>query len=727
MATARLDQVLHRLRFNVIRHGDAQATDGELLACYVATRDEAAFEALLRRHGAMVFGVCRRVLQNDADAEDAFQATFLVLVRKAASLRQPGGVSNWLYGVAHNTALKAKAMIQQRRAKEKVAGAMPKGTNGVDSWPQLQSVVDAELNQLPEKYRMPIVLCDLEGKTIKEAVHQLGWPQGTLASRLTRGRALLAKRLTKHGITLSAGAVAAALTQGAASAAVPASLTATTVHAAGLFAAGKTAAASGVSATAAVLTEGVLRTMLLMKLKLAATLLILASALSVGIGGFAYRLLAADDVQPAATPKAVPPRPGIPQPKPNRQAQLELEKARAEVEVARANLALAEAQLKIAQANLDAVRSIAGKPDLRGKLYLHRGLDLAGYDLLGRNFVDLKPLTKDHRFNYQALSARLSPDGALLAFGQANMGTPPSKIQVRNLHKEDAPKVLVDMAGKELSSWSWSPDGKMLSFAVWGEQPGKYTPYVVDVASGKAQKVVLPVLKGKGPEGFGTLIHAWSPDGLWLVFARGHFFIVHPQTKDARQLNAEPIGFLAGSCRFSPDGKKLLYVGGGKEDERRLTVLDLLVGKTTTLADLTGKWDISACWSPDARQVICASVPVNKQYKRQGPCRVEAFHADGQGQPALVLEDAQAWYVVTDWRAGAAGIDFWAPAMRQPMPLPAVLPASRLPAFVPNVPPAVAPAPAQPLPEDPLSTPPQAPLPAPAPRTEPAPPVNPNP
>src|SRR5213080_86593 len=134
MTTTVLGTVLQNLRRSLTGHQDAGLTDGTLLECFLMQQDEAAFEALMRRHGPMVLGVCRRILRNHADAEDAFQATFLVLVRKAASLRPRGMISNWLYGVAHNTALKAKAMLHKRQAKEREAGALPKREAVAEVW-----------------------------------------------------------------------------------------------------------------------------------------------------------------------------------------------------------------------------------------------------------------------------------------------------------------------------------------------------------------------------------------------------------------------------------------------------------------------------------------------------------------------------------------------------------------------------------------------------------------
>jgi RNA polymerase sigma factor (sigma-70 family) len=238
MAATELNKVVGYLRSVLIKQDAAGMTDGDLLKCYVQQRDEAAFEALVRRHGPMVLGVCRRVLRNSHDAEDAFQATFLVLVRKASALRSPGMVGNWLYGVAYRTAQEARKATSKRRRKE--AKAMPKSGAPAGIWADLREVLDQELERLPEKYRAVVVLRDLEGATSKEAARRLGLPEGTVASRVARGRTLLAKRLARHGFALSSWMLAAVLLPNA-SASVPTSLMASTIKAATLFAAGRAA------------------------------------------------------------------------------------------------------------------------------------------------------------------------------------------------------------------------------------------------------------------------------------------------------------------------------------------------------------------------------------------------------------------------------------------------------------------------------------------------------
>jgi RNA polymerase sigma factor (sigma-70 family) len=272
-------------------------TDGQLLASFIDQKDETAFEAIVRRHGPMVFGVCRRVVGTYHDAEDAFQATFLVLARKATSIRPREQVANWLHGVAIRTAMKAKAMTAKRRGREQqVREMLETQTVQQDQWPDLEPLIDQELNGLPQNYRLPILLCDLEGKTIKEAARQLGWPQGTVAGRLARGRKLLGNRLSHRGVLLSAGSLAVVMSQNVASAVVPTALMSSTVKAATIIAAGKEMVAGVVPAKVAVLTEGVLKSMFLTKLKVVMVLLVVA-ALS-GAAGLIYQTQAAE--QPPA-------------------------------------------------------------------------------------------------------------------------------------------------------------------------------------------------------------------------------------------------------------------------------------------------------------------------------------------------------------------------------------------------------------------------------------------
>jgi RNA polymerase sigma factor (sigma-70 family) len=278
MAAGSLKRVIARLERAALA-GDAGLSDGQLLHRYAAARDEHAFAALLRRHGGMVLGVCRRILGNDADAEDAFQATFLVLVRKAATIRTRALVGNWLYGVACNTARKAKAMNHKRRLREKNAAIEATAAACDEAWDETQAILDVEMSALPERYRTPLVLCDLEGMSIKAAASRLGWPEGTLASRLRRGRVLLARRLTGRGVTLSAAA-ALASAQGMTLAAAPPSLVRATLKAALL---GKTAASGLISARVATLTQGVIKAMFMSKLKTALTVTL--TLVLIGMGG----------------------------------------------------------------------------------------------------------------------------------------------------------------------------------------------------------------------------------------------------------------------------------------------------------------------------------------------------------------------------------------------------------------------------------------------------------
>jgi RNA polymerase sigma factor (sigma-70 family) len=188
------------------RVGSATPADAELLARWCTAGDAAAFEVLVRRHGGMVLGVCRRVLGDSADADDAFQATFLVFIQKARTLTRPEQVAGWMHAVALRVAKKARTTRARRREREAVNVVPdtpdPANPDPADSAHDLRRTIDEELDRLPEKYRLPIVLCELEGRTLDEAAELLGWPKGTVAGRLSRGRELLRRRLSRRGVGL---------------------------------------------------------------------------------------------------------------------------------------------------------------------------------------------------------------------------------------------------------------------------------------------------------------------------------------------------------------------------------------------------------------------------------------------------------------------------------------------------------------------------------------------
>ncbi len=264
MTNGQTSEVLQQFCKSVLRDAGG-LSDRQLLEIFIDRRDEAAFEAIVRRHGPMVMGVCRRILRNRHDAEDAFQAAFLVLVRKAAVIASRELLAGWLYGVAYHTALKGKEAAARRRRKERQATAMleveAETSPAERDW---LPILDRELNGLPDKYRLPIVLCELQGKPHKEAARELGCPIGTLSGRLSRGRTLLAKRLARYGLALTAGSLSAALAQQEVSASVPPAVVSATV---------KAATAGAVSAEIAALTEGVVKAMFLAKLKMVTMIL----------------------------------------------------------------------------------------------------------------------------------------------------------------------------------------------------------------------------------------------------------------------------------------------------------------------------------------------------------------------------------------------------------------------------------------------------------------------
>jgi RNA polymerase sigma factor (sigma-70 family) len=279
MTSVQAGMVLQQLRRLAGARRPDPGPDGHLLERFTAHRDEAAFAGLVRRHGPMVLGVCRSVLRHEQDAEDAFQATFLVLARKAASIRQQGSVAGWLYEVAYRVAIKAQAGSARRRARERRASAMATSDPTLDmTLRDLQRVLHEEMRELPDRYRVPLVLCYLQGLSQEEAAKQLRWSKGTLRGRLDRGREHLRRRLTRRGVTLSAalGAAGLALKSPAKAALVDAVVRAAVLPAAD--------GAAAVSAEAAALADGVAQALTAGKVK-AGTVLVLAAGLLAAVAG----------------------------------------------------------------------------------------------------------------------------------------------------------------------------------------------------------------------------------------------------------------------------------------------------------------------------------------------------------------------------------------------------------------------------------------------------------
>jgi RNA polymerase sigma factor (sigma-70 family) len=571
-ATGPLGGVVRCLRRAALLQDGAGMTDGELLERYVRHRDEVAFEALVRRHGPMVLGVCRRVLANEADAEDAFQATFLILVRKAAAVVPRALVGNWLYGVAHNTARKAKAMSSKRRAKEKHAGQAVETGQPKEDWSHLRAALDEALECLPEKYRVPVVLCDLEGRPLREAARQLGWPLGTVAGRLARARVLLAKRLMQRGLMLTAGALAAALAVGEASACIPQSLIRSTMQAAASFAPSSAATAGSVSATVAALTEGVLKDMLLSKLKIATAVLLLAVLTVMGLGNIAGPELSA--ARQWEEQKVV----GRPQAKPK-----EAVKGPPEWQV-RATL----------EGHTDRVSSVVFSPG--GKLLATASAD--GTVKLW-DFATRKVLATLKGHEGVVGHVVFSPDGKWVA----TAGYDDRTARIWDVATGQELQKLVH--NERVYQVAFAPDGKTLIVGGgFHEDGGQSRPELRfwDPATGKERDRLT-----QGPK-LGIQSFVISSDGKLLITGTGNTFTIWEwdgkgQLKERHSAQAEVSGFVYGMA-LSPDDRTLAITWDAK-----VHLYDVATGKLRTTLEKShvGCWG-PLSYSPDGKTVAASII-----------------------------------------------------------------------------------------------------------------------
>ncbi len=635
MTTSRASEAIQRLRRATLLRDGAGLTDGQLLGRFLEHRDHATFAALVKRHGPMVWGTCRRLLSHH-DAEDAFQAAFLVLFRKAASVRPRELLANWLHGVAHRAALHARRTAGRRRAKERQVGEMPEpaGTER-DVWRDLRPVLDAELNGLPNKYRAVIVLCDLEGKTRKEVARQLGWPEGTVAGRLARARAALAKRLARHGLAVTGAALAAVLSENAAAAGVPAPVVSRMIQAAGRLAAGE-AAAPAVSAKAAALSEGVLKSMLLTRLKVGTAAVLLGSLIALTCGAAAAPRAAAREGA-KVTKDGRPPAGGRQRPKERR--------------------------------------------DCPGALLLAR---VGGLVVLTPEGKEGRGVTVPKDTRLFIWSARFSPDGRRVAYvvtAEAGPRPPrregetvppwPFKVVVQEVGAA-RPAAVIDLPAQQLDLL-WAPDGKRLLVTKDVGQPARNSLETVwlDPATGRAGPFELPA--GARPLDL-------SPDGKALLVVQrqdkrerlGLVAVAGPQeVRELLPLNGRLPRRVG---RFSPDGTKVLYTDTDPADKAAARwgmsskpyLLDLAARKPRALADFpTNGQALGVAWSPDGKRVAYTWKQVHRELLKKETLSAadrrvatEAFLmvADADGRNATTIASGRSDYAinpifgVVDWR-----------------------------------------------------------------------------
>jgi RNA polymerase sigma factor (sigma-70 family) len=579
MTASHMTMFVERLRRTVLAGDGTGLTDETLLTCFVERRDEACFAALVRRHGPMVWGVCRRVLRDHHDAEDAFQDTFLVLALKAAFVVPRRMVANWLYGVAYTTAHRVKVLTARRRARERLLAVLPEPEAALlDDWRELQPLLDEALSRLPDKYRVVILLCDLEGKTRKETARELGCPEGTVAGRLTRARVLLAKRLARHGLAVSGGALAALLS-GRASAAVPPGLVGSTIRAASLYAPGGLTGGM-IPAKVAALTEGVLQTMLMRHVKTAMGVLVLVAAIAAGVGAGGW-------TGPTQT-----------------------------------------ASQKVSQVHAPPHEGHGTKSPRAGHIFLTRQHDPhPSLPAVGDNEPHLamvspdgkvdawltKNLKREEQPNHCGVVA-VSPDGRLVAYGvtpQEEYGKPISNAEIF-LKAVDGQKPGESLKVRGIS-WCWSPDGR--SLAVTAVEGTGLSHQAIDARTKRTRPLQLPEVKPpevNTPENaempVGHVITDWSSDGKWFLttvmangMAQAELFLVKSDGSEAKRIGK---GF---DGKLSPDGRTALCLDltwKGEIPDTRLVLLDVKTGRRQQVSrETNGQFVGGYCWSPDGKQI----------------------------------------------------------------------------------------------------------------------------
>jgi RNA polymerase sigma factor (sigma-70 family) len=587
MAAARLQSVLLHLRRLVASQAANKLPDEELLEQFVRQREETAFAALVQRHGPMVLSVCRRVLAQQQDAEDACQATFLVLARKAAAIRKRGSLASWLHGVAYRVARKLGAGAAHAavpvEAAELVASSDPAAEA---AWRETRAVLDEELEQLPARYRAPLTLCYLEGLTQAEAARQLGWGAGVLRGRLDRGRECLRARLVKRGVTVPAALVGGTLAGAEVTAAVPAAVVAAVARAAVLLAAGQAAGAD--LARVGALAELVLRGLAISKAKTAAAVVLVLACLGLGAGVFAYHVAAN---RPPEGRDGDQPQPLVMVPDPDKAGRPRTDFYGDPLPPG-ALLRLGTWRL---HGDADSARGLAVSPD---------GKQLAAIEVSDREIPEVViwqlPGGKElgRLKGVPVGNAAFSPDGKLLvvAGGFLKDGISTQKLMVLEM---PAGKIRWKKDGKA-DAWfgpiTFSPDGTALavsSYQLRGDIRPAGVPGVIEVwaVSGllrfRAKAAHESYYGDLSPVAFspdGKLLAANAPDGSKIVLRDA-------ATGNIVRILANSRGDAVQALRFTPEGKKVFafcksYVPKGP-DRETIDSWDARTGQRLTCLEAT--------------------------------------------------------------------------------------------------------------------------------------------
>ncbi len=429
MPGAQFGKVLKHIHFMAAGNGGPGITDRQFLDSFSTNRDEAAFSALVSRHGPMVLRVCRRVLQHEQDAEDAFQAVFLVLAQQSASIRKREALAEWLHGVSYRTAMKAKRTAARRRKHEASLQTLTPATITKPSWDDVQSALDEEIQRLPQTFRAAFVLCILEGKTGPQAARELEIPEGTVSSRVCRARQLLRGRLSRRGIELSA-LLAALSVATSADSAMPVIFAGVKLF----FAAGGSGAAT-IPPRVAALAAAMTRAMVISKVKIAAIIL-MAAALAIGVThqALSARQTGMPEQVPTVAAKAV-------QPKPKNQAEQHGAKD-------------VEESITYSGRVLD----VLGKPVPGARLFM--GVDW-GYPHEPSPSPEFATTGFDGRFSFRAPKAKFGAEPTVVAAAAATHGVGWVKVPADNkkddlkvqLAQDDVPVTgqIVDLEGKPVA------------------------------------------------------------------------------------------------------------------------------------------------------------------------------------------------------------------------------------------------------------------------------------